>query len=241
MKSSFYAGASGLIAQQQALNNIGNNIANVNTNGYQKQGISFEDLLYMEMYANSENDPNHGVGVKAVSTGLQVGQNPLKETNYPLDFAIVGDGFFAVRNGNEIQYTRDGAFAVSLEGNQAYLSTQSGLPVLNNTGGRIAVTKQENGIYNTDNIKDQLAVYNFDYAGALDPVSGNRYLPTAASGNPVQINVADNILAGALESSGVSLVDEMSNMIASQRAYQMSARVVQTADEIEQTINNLRK
>lgn len=241
MKMAFYAGATGLVAHQHALNTIGNNIANVNTNGYQKQNVSFEHLLYSEMYANSEKNPLNGSGVKATDIGVPAGANPLKSTDYPLDFAIVGDGFFAVQNGNQIQYTRDGAFAVSLEGGeQGYLSTQAGLPVLGVNGQRIPVNKKADGSYDDQAILSSLAIYNFDYSGALNPVSGNAYLPTEKSG-AAEIDHNSKVISRCLEVSGTSIVDEMSNMIAAQRAYQLSARVVQVADEVEQTVNNLRK
>lgn len=240
MKTSFYAGASGLTAQQQAMNVIGANVANANTDGYQKQGVSFDSLLYQQMYANTAQNPLNGVGVRAVSTGLMTGQHPVRETGHALDFAVVGDAFFAVDHNGQREYTRDGAFAIRLENGNAYLSTQDGFDVLNGAGGRITMPKKADGSYDYAALTDQIGLYRFAYAGALEPLSYNRYAPTASSG-AAQPSSDSKLMNGYLEASGVSMVDEMSDMIAAQRAYQMSAKVVQTADENEQVINNLRK
>ncbi len=242
MKPAFYSGATGLIAQQQAMNNIGNNVANVNTTGYQPLGTSFNDLVYMNMYTNAEDKPLNGQGVKAVSTGILVGNGTFSRTSYPLDFAVAGDGFFAVQNGTQKEYTRDGTFALRLENGQTYLSTKEGYHVLDKAGNDIVMQQNEEGGYDYGALINRIGIYTFNYAGALQPISGNRYLATQQSGAAVAVNdESSKILNGCLEVSGTSLVDEMNDMISAQRAFQLSARVVQTADENEQTVNNLRK
>ena len=150
---------------------------------------------------------------------------------------------FAVQNGNQVEYTRDGTFGISLVGNQAYLTTQDGCYVLDQNGDRIAIPKKQGtDDYDYGALKEQVGMFRFDYPSALSPISNNRYLPTEQSGNAEKAGLATSkLMQGFVENSGTNMMDEMTQMIAAQRAFQMSGRVVQTADEIEQIVNNLRK
>lgn len=243
MKTAFHAGVSGLMAYQESLNVIGNNIANVNTYGYKPQTLAFEDLLYGEMYANTDKKPLSGHGVRAVSTGIAGGMAELSQTGSEMDFAATGNGWFAVENGGEKQYTRDGCFSVSITGANAYLVTQDGAFVLDKNGKQIALERDEKtGSYSYETLPQRIGLVEFANANGLQPVSANRYAATQTSGNAQAVkNSAENIRQGYLERSGVKLPDEMLNLIQAQRAYQISARVVQVADENEQTVNGLRK
>ena len=263
MKSAFYAGATGLMAHQEALNTIGHNLANVNTTGYKAQGTSFDELLYNRMYVNTENEANNGFGVRAVSTGILPGQAEFIQTGNPLSFAVSGDAFFAVETGSgQTMYTRDGSFALSVEGDRPYLTTADGCYVLGRDGQRVQLEekkplefpKGEGGNNNTDNknqglgmdyeaLAGKIGLYRFANPGALQPMSTNRYAATPAAGEAKleEENGGSKVLSGYLEQSGVSITDEMANMIAAQRSYQLSARVVQVADEVEQVVNGLRR
>ena len=137
MKAAFYSGVSGLVAYQEALNTIGNNVANVNTIGYKAQTTSFQDLLYTDMYVNTPENPLTGNGVKAVAVGISTGQAALIRTDRELDFAINGDGWFAVERDGSIQYTRNGSFSVGMDGYMAALVTSDGAYVLDSSGQRI--------------------------------------------------------------------------------------------------------
>ncbi len=240
MKMAFYAGAAGLMAQQQAMNTIGNNIANVNTNGYLPSNVSFSSLLNSEMYANTPNVAWSGNGARAVDMGLITNQGSYTNTSIPYDFAVVGDGFFAVNNGGEIQYTRDGAFNVALQGDAAYLSDIQGNYVLDAQQNPIQlVWDAEKGRYGYEGLTTQIGVFNFANPTQLTSVADNKYLQTAESGQ-AQVATNPEIMQGVLRASGVSLTEEMAQMILTQRAFQISSKVVQTADENEQLINNLR-
>lgn len=244
MKSVFYAGASGLIAQQEYMNNVGNNIANINTYGYQPTSTSFEALLNNEMYVNTESDPIVGIGVKNVSTGINVGNGSLQNTQNLSDFAILDESFFAVETSNgEIQYTRNGAFTISMEGSNGYLATQDGAFVLDSSGNRIQLENiGDTSTFDLSTLTSTIGTYSFNYARALQPVANNRYAETATSGTATaNADDSKNFIQGALEMSGVSMEEEMANLITAQRAYQLSARVVQVGDENEQTINTLRR
>lgn len=245
MKSAFYAGATGLIAQQEAMNAIGNNIANSNTVGYKSEGVSFDDLLYAQMYANTPTQPQTGYGVRAISTGLRMGQAAMRSTDSPLDFAIAGDGFFAVQDSDQITYTRDGTFTVRMEGGSGYLATHDGKYVLSQNNQRISIPQSEeedSDLFDFSKLPEEIGIFRFNHPSALSPVSANRYEATVLSGQATASGEGDNTLMQFfLENSGTSMSDEMTDMIASQRTYQLCAQVVRTADENEQTINNLRK
>lgn len=274
MKPAYFTGTSGLMAFQERMNTIGHNMANLNTAGYKKENSSFQDLLYNDMYVNSETKPLTGHGVRVVSAGIQYSQGDPQTTGGMYDFAIVGDGLFAVEKGEEIQYTRDGSFVLTAEDSTAYLTTIDGAYVLDADGNHIEIPNELDGpnrVYppdkeegdtstdtNTDNntenkpddkpaeyeptLLDQIGVYRFPNPGGLLPVAGNRYVPGDTAGEVTSAEPGTNhLLKGFLEGSNANMMDGMVEMIAAQRAFQISARVVQTADENEQTINNLRK
>lgn len=241
MKAAFYSGASGLIAYQKALDTIGNNIANVNTNGYKAQTTSFQDLLYTDMYVNTPANPLSGNGVRAVTTGISADQAALVRTDRELDFAITGDGWFAVERDGQVRYTRNGSFSIGVEGGWAALVTNDGAYVLDHQGQRVYcdsdAIKEE---FAPSVLCESLGIYTFANPEGLEPASATTYAPTGASG-AASVTWGSEVISGFLEQSGIELTDEISKMISVQRAYQVSARLVQVADENEQTINGLRK
>ena len=244
MKAAFYSGATGLLAYQSALDTIGNNIANVSTTGFRGQNASFENLLYTRMYANVDPTPLSGNGVRMPSPTLRTTQGSIRQTGNQLDFAIMGSGMFAVEYRGQVQYTRDGAFQLSLEDGGAFLTTLDGAYLLDGDQQRIELQRnEETGQYDTAALLEQLAVFQFDNEQGMTPVSGNRFLATDVSGEAVLSEGGGeyNLLPGYLEQSNVVLADEMVDMITAQRSFQVSARVLQVADENEQTVNSLRR
>ncbi len=180
---------------------------------------------------------------------LESGMLPagLDNTMYPLDFAIVGEGFFQVDNQGEIEFTRNGAFNISLEDNS--LVTNDGAYVLDRAGNRIVLQRQENSqAYDYEAVREQLGVYQFDNQWGLEARNNSRYVESANSGAPQLVeNVGEiangqgtEVLNGFLEMSGVDLGNEMIGMIMAQRAFQISSRVLQTADQIADELNQLR-
>ncbi len=230
------------MAFQNDMNVIGNNIANSNTVGYKPTTISFNDLLYTEMYVNTPQDPLTGHGVRALYTGIDAKQSNLVSGKSNLDLAIVGKGWFCVENDGNRLYTRDGSLSISLSGSEAALVNQAGAYVLDSQGNRITVQIPEGTTeLDYDAMTARIGVFGFNYPEALTPASSNCYIANEFSGDAVALTEEQyEIRPGYLEQSGVSLADEMTNLISAQRGYQMSARVVQTSDEIEQTVNALR-
>lgn len=239
MNIAFYNGASGLVAHQAALDLVANNIANVNTTGYKPTRPEFDDLLYTEMYTNDEK-PLHGHGVKLSSADLIYGQGPIQQTYRALDFALMTDGFFAVEelNGERV-YTRSGAFDLSIEGRNAFLVDDQGRYVLDSSGRHITVQKLSNDQYDYSGLKDQIGVFVFDNPYGLESINNTSFRESDNSGT-ARLAQEYLIREQALENSGVHLADEMTSLIVTQRAYQLSARVVQTSDQMEEIVNNLR-
>lgn len=168
--------------------------------------------------------------------------------SFPFQFALVGDGFFAVdRGGEQLEYTRSGAFNISVQGQKGYLVTTDGGYVLDSKGKPIALDKLENSnLYNLEGLSEKLGVFTFPNPYGLSPRNGSSFVQSDISGAPKAANVAQGqeapykLVQYALESSKVELSQEMTQVILTQRAFQMNARIVQTADQIEEIVNNLR-
>lgn len=251
MSISFYTGVSGMIAHQQELDNISHNIANVNTYGFKTRRAAFSDLLYTEMYTNGERKHLTGHGTKQFANDLVYAQGGLDPTSLPLDFALMGDGLFAVQKEGAIEYTRNGAFSISIEGEKAMLVTGDGAYVLDASGNPIELpTDPVTKMPNAEGLAAKLGVYNFANPYGLIPTNGSRFIPSINSGEAVAATQdkaaatvgkpATEVLAGMLERSTVDLGSEMVDVIRAQRAFQLNAKVVQTADQLEEVINSLR-
>lgn len=243
MNIAFYSAVTGMKAFQQELDIMANNMANVNTVGYKPLAPSFNDLLYTNMNTKEEHKTGHGTRI--TDTDYMFGQGLLKNTGRNLDFAIAGDSYFALDNGgNNPVFTRDGTFRVG-KGNddKYYLMSQDGSYVLSATQKRIEITMY-NGT-NTPNlvgITRRIGMYKFKNPYGLRPLGDNQVAETENSGgwNIVPNSAVNRILSGCLESSKVEISSEMIDMIQAQRAFQMNSRIVQTADQVEEMINNLR-
>jgi len=243
MRTAFYAGASGLLANQKAMDNLANNVANVSTTGYKPQNVSFQSLIYDEMYVNTPTDPEKGNGVKVEINDTNFTQSSLIPTNYALDFAITSNALFAVEQDGVVAYTRAGNFNIGMDGETGYLVTQSGGFVLDNNGQRIVLTKKDGtNNFDTTNLINTIGLFSFANANYLTPAQDNLYVVSDKSGAAVAVESNEGqIIQGALEQSGTVLSEEMVEMITLQRAYQLSARVVSVAEENQQTINGLRR
>lgn len=245
----FYTGTSGMVAFQNKMDVVSHNIANVNTNGYKARRATFQDLLYSRINTNVEGNHLVGHGVQQKYIDDLMHQAGLDQTNYSLDFAIVGNGYFQVDNRGEIEYTRNGTFGISMEGEEGFLVTSDGAYVLDRGGNRIQLDKNEDGSFVVNNLVEQLGVYTFPNQYGLIPQNGARYTESANSGAPQLAipgeqaaggEIGLEVLQGYLEFSGVDLGHEMVEVIMAQRAFQMNSRVVQTADQMAEVVNNLR-
>lgn len=256
-----HTAAAGMSAQETNVSTISNNIANVNTVAFKRGRAEFDDLSYetiQEPGARSSANTNYNVGVQigsgskvsAVRKEFSVGAPQI--TSNPFDLMINGEGFFGIIMPNgELKYSRDGAFNVDATGtlvNKQGYKLYPGLTFPPNTS---SVTISENGkieAYTRGQTEPtsvgQIAVFIFVNPVGLKSSGGNLYQVTVSSGAPAQgipgENNAGSIMQGALESSNVSPMTEMTDLIRAQRAYEMNSKVMGIADQMMQTINNIR-
>jgi len=259
MLRSLYTAGSGLKSQQALLDTISNNLSNVNTTGFKKSRVNFQDLLYQKIQTATREKPvqvEMGTGVRVSSTQGDFRQGVLQETGNNLDLAIEGAGFFQVEMPNGVTgYTRNGAFSLDSEN---YIINSDGYRILDDGGSPIQIPEDtreiqiENGIIFalTDGSTEldevaTIGLARFNNPNGLEKNGGSIYLPTSASGE-AQDGVAGEEGFGMirqyfLENSNVNVVEEMVQMITAQRAYELNTKTIQTSDEILQMTNNLRR
>ncbi len=271
MVRSLWTAASGMVAQQNNVDTIANNLANVNTTGYKTEVAEFKSLLYQDIQskttsANGEDKPvsaQVGLGVRNSSITSVFTNGSFYASSNPYAFAISGDGFFAVQgqDGNTY-YTRNGDFRISTGQDGMTLCTSSGEPVLDSNGDPIVfdddivtskLTINSYGQFaypdenNTPQLLDiDLGIFQFSNPAGLSKEGSSLYLATAASGPALNESTNDDLVRselaqGYLEGSNVQIVDEMVNMIVAQRAYEMNSKAIQASDEMMQQANQLRQ
>lgn len=236
MNQSFNICSVGAMAQRNKMDVIGNNIANVNTIGYKYKNANFTDLLYNNIHKHDDNDTlKKNTGAKVVSTDTENVQGSFIPTGRALDFAIAGEGYFVVEDkAGDRFYTRDGAFKVVNEGDGTFaLLTASGDYVLDKDLRRITVQREE------EVDMRRFALVRFNNREGIVSVGDNKFVPAAKNGAPEFDNVSV-VKEKMLEASNVNLAAEMTDVIQTQRAYQLNLRMVSVSDDIQQTINNLR-
>lgn len=260
MNLSLYSAASGMEAQQLNLNTIANNLANVNTSGFKRSQISFQDLLYQRPRAVGSQDSGGntlptgievGNGTRVAATGKIFTQGDLASTGQQLDLGIQGDGFYEIQRADGTSaYTRDGSFKVSSTGQ---VTTNDGLPVLSGfqavpTGTTSITVAQDGQVTYTTSSGTQsfrLQLTRFANPAGLQSLGGNLYSETTASGTPESGNPGEQgfgtVEQGYLEGSNVNIVQEMVNLITAQRAYEINSKSIQTSDEMLQNINQMKR
>lgn len=250
--------STGMFSQQKNIDTIAHNLANVNTAGFKKGKIEFQDLLYQTLReAGGEGEPpapiQIGNGVRIAASQRLFTQGDVFETGNPLDLMIEGDGFFQVtRPDGSIACTRDGSFKLSADGR---IVTSDGYPLEPD----LTLPSDTNGILVTpDGIvyaqiagesepveAGELTLVRFINPSGLESIGGNLFLQTMGSGAPLLGAPGEDGLGilhpGYLEASNVSVVEEMVNMILAQRAYEISSKAIQTSDEMLSIANNLRR
>lgn len=260
MNLSLYSAATGMEAQQLNLNTIANNLANVNTPGFKRSKIEFQDLLYQRPRGvGSESGGGNivptgvevGNGARVAATSKVFTQGQVNQTGEKLDVAIEGDGFFEVqRPDGTIGYTRDGSFKLSPTGQ---VTTNDGLPILSGfqpiPPGTTSLNISPNGEVTvqsaTGNQTFRLTLTRFPNPSGLRSLGGNMYEETGASGTPEAGQPGEqgfgNVLQGYIESSNVNIVEEMVNLIVAQRAYEVNSKSIQTSDEMLQNVAQLKR
>jgi flagellar basal-body rod protein FlgG len=260
MIRALYTAASGMNAQQANIDNVAHNLANVNTPGFKKSHVQFEDLVYQETTAPGSVTPGSGesptglqtgLGTRAVASSRDFSSGNLRATNSPLDIAIQGDGFLQVSMPDgSIGYTRAGSLQRDAQGmvvtSEGY-RLEPAITIPPNTTG---ITIAKDGIVSAT-VAGQTAsqqigtleLASFQNPAGLKPMGGNLFTTTTASGEPQTgapgTDGRGTVQQGFLEDSNVSVVEEMINMILGQRAYEANSKVIKAADEMLSHVNQL--
>ena len=270
MMRALWTAASGMTTQQTNVDTISNNIANINTTGYKKEQAQFKALLYQTLQETATDSEGNikpvgvqvGSGVRTSAITSIFGQGTTAPTENTFDFAIEGTGFFQVQRADgTIGYTRNGNFQVAIGMNGLTLADASGNLVLDINGepiifdsnmdiSSIVSDKSGNLSYKDENGKSialgsQIGIVQFSNPAGLNKTSDSMYAVSDASGEPMlEVNndalTKSTLKQGYLESSNVTAVDEMVNLIVAQRAYEMNSKAITAADEMLQQANNLR-
>ncbi|MCW2247092.1 flagellar basal-body rod protein FlgG [Azospirillum fermentarium] len=255
-------GATGMLAQQLNVETISNNIANATTTGFKKQRAEFQDLLYQNFrrIGSTSSDAGTvvptgvqvGAGVRVAAVGRILEQGNLTVTDNKLDVAVNGSGYFQVLlPSGETAYTRAGNFKLSPEGiivtadgyqlQPAITVPAEATDVAINSSGEVLV--KLDGQVAQQNV-GQIQLSTFANAAGLEAIGDNLFLQSTASGEAVGGNPGapgfGRLVQGALETSNVNIVQEITTLISAQRAYEMNSKVIKTTDEMMQAATQLR-
>jgi len=259
MDPAMWVAKTGLDAQQDRINVISNNLANVNTTAFKRSRAVFEDLIYQTVRqpgGSSSEDTElptglmMGTGVRTVATQKLYQQGNTMQTGNSLDTAVIGRGFLQVlRPDGDTAYTRDGSLMVDADGNLVTASGYELEPPITIPSDAQSVTIGSDGTV-TASIPGQadpvnlgeILLADFINPAGLQPIGENFLIETASSGTPTVGTPGDDgmgtLLQGALESSNVNVAEELVNMIESQRAFEANSKVISTVDQMLQFLNN---
>jgi flagellar basal-body rod protein FlgG len=254
--------ATGMLAQQRNVEVVSNNLANMNTTGYMRRRTEFHDLLYQNLRRAGSTSSDAGTIVPsgvAIGLGVKLAavyriheQGNLSATDNTFDLALQGKGFFQVElPSGETSYTRDGTFQLNASGEIVTHDGYKLLPGITVPSNAVDVTVNASGEV-LAKIEGQVTLSNvgqiqtalFPNDAGLQAMGNNLYMETPASGTATTGAPAStgfgSILQGFLETSNVNAVEEISNLISAQRAYEMNSKVIQTSDEMMGTVANMR-
>jgi flagellar basal-body rod protein FlgG len=257
-----YTAAAGMTAQQQNIDVISNNIANVNTDGFKQDRAEFQDLMYQSLNytagatSSTTNNPtgiDTGLGVRVSGIQKNFIQGNMKETGNDFDLAIQGDGFFQITTpAGETAYSRNGAFKLDSEGTIVNGQGYALEPEITIPPELVKISIAQDGTVTgqdatTGDISTlgQITLVNFINNAGLAPQGNSLYLETEVSGDPIEATPGEDgmgaLTQGMLESSNVQLVTEMVNLITAQRAYEANSKSINTTDSMLQTVNALKR
>ena len=260
MNRSLYIAATGMNAQQAQMDTISNNLANVSTNGFKGSRAVFEDLLYQTIRQPGANSTQQtelpsgiqlGTGVQHVATERLYTQGNLQQTGNSKDVAINGQGFFQVQMPDgTTAYTRDGSFQTNAQGQLVTSSGYQVLPAITIPQNATSLTIDNDGVISMSTTSSttttqigSLQVATFINPTGLDAKGENLFQETTSSGTPnvatPGLNGAGTLNQGYVEASNVNVVQELVNMIQTQRAYEINSKAVTTSDQMLQTLSQM--
>lgn len=262
MIRALWTAATGMAAQALNVDVIANNLANVNTAGFKRGRANFQDLMYQHLKSPGAEASTSGT---QLPTGIQVGlgvkaagiesiflEGSIKQTGNPLDLAIEGRGFFQILMPNgELAYTRAGNFSIDSQGRIVTANGDILQPAITIPSDALSVNISPDGTVSVEQpgaastVIGQIQLVDFSNPAGLIRLGHSLYQASNASGEPIVGNPGENGMGtlgqGMLEMSNVNVVEEMVNLIAGQRAYEMNSKAVQAGDEMLQIANNIRR
>ena len=244
MLEGLYTAAAGMAAQQQRMDNLANDVANVNTPGYKHVRTGFRDLVYGQAGRGAATTVTAGAGAAAQTIGRSFQQGSLQQTGQPLDVALQGPGFLQVRTPQgQLALTRDGSLKVDQNGQLVTSTGAQVVPPVRFPAGTnlqtVSIAADGTITSNSQRI-GQLQVVNVGAPQALTPVGDNLFVANAQSGAPRQ-SAATTFAGGYLESSNVELSDAMVDMMDSQRAYELASKAIRQQDEMMGIANGIKR
>jgi flagellar basal-body rod protein FlgG len=260
MLRALHTAASGMEAQQLNIDTIAHNLANINTSGFKFRRAQFQDLLYQNMrQAGASNTATTeipvglqvGLGTKPVASEIIFTQGDFAATNNALDMVIQGHGFFQVLQANgQIAYTRNGNFHLNRDGNIVTSDGDLLDPQINIPQDQTSITIGSDGTVSVQQANQtqaqqvgRIELALFQNPSGLENIGKSLFMPTQSSGEATTGTPGENglgtLMSGYVEQSNVSVVEEMINMIVSQRAYEANSKVIRTADEMFTQANNI--
>lgn len=260
MIRSLWIAKTGMEAQQTQLDNISHNLANVGTNGFKRSHAVFEDLIYQNLRQSGANTTEQtqlptglqlGLGVRTVATSRNFSQGSLQQTTGNFDLAIKGSGFFQIQlPDGTTAYTRDGSFQLDANGQVVTNNGYTVMPGITVPANAQSVTIGQDGTVSVmvpgqtqPQTLGQIQLANFVNPAGLEPKGQNLFTETAASGTPnagaPNANGMGAIQQGFVETSNVNVVEELVQMIQTQRAYELNSKAVQTSDQMLQKLSQI--
>jgi flagellar basal-body rod protein FlgG len=242
MLEGLYTAAAGMAAQQQRMDALSNDVANVNTAGYKRVRVGFHDLVYQR---TGPTGVSTGAGAAAVQLGRGYQQGSLQKTDQPFDLAIIGDGYFQVRRANTGQtaLTRNGSFQVNATGQLVTAEGDALVPPISLPRG-VDVSKvtigADGAVTAAGRRIGQIQLVTVPAPTGLAAAGNGYYTATAASGG-VRRTTTATLQQGVLESSNVDLADAMVDMMDAQRSYSMASKAIHMQDQMMEIANGVKQ
>jgi flagellar basal-body rod protein FlgG len=244
MLEGMYSAAAGMAAQQDRLDAVSNDIANANTTGYKRVRVAFRDLLYTPEWLATQNGVTEGAGAKATTVGRGYAQGASQRTDEPLDVALQGQGFIKMKRDGKDVLTRDGDLRFDDKGRLGNARGDLVEPAISLPAGgeeRNVKIAPDGSVTLDGKALGKLSLVNVPSPDGLQPLGDNAFAATAESGAVRAADASTKLEQGVLEMSNVDMGDAMTDMLESQRAYEMASKAIQAQDRAAEIANGIKR
>jgi flagellar basal-body rod protein FlgG len=244
MLEGMYSAAAGMAAQQDRLDAVSNDIANANTTGYKRVRVAFRDLLYTPEWRATQNGVTEGAGAKATTVGRGYAQGAFQRTDEPLDVALQGQGFIKMKRDGKDVLTRDGDLRFDDKGRLGNARGNLVEPAISLPAGgeeRNVKIAPDGSVTLDGKALGKLSIVNVPSPDGLQPLGDNAFAATAESGAVRAADASTKLEQGVLEMSNVDMGDAMTDMLESQRAYEMASKAIQAQDRAAEIANGIKR